>query len=227
MPECMRDKEEDIRERLGGLRSQRSVIVGIGNRDRGDDGFGPAVIDALQGRTTLTLIDAGPAPESFAQRIAASKPDVVLFVDIADLGKVAGSVSLFAAADLAGGGPSCHTGSLALTARYVEFIAGARCLFLLAQPTKISFSIGGGQRGSTDVASSRLSPPVQAAVEQVSRLIVSALVNETRCSSNLPVGQPESTHEGLDRSARGSCPHRYVHPETGATKPNTTLRHLI
>jgi len=227
MPESVPGKEEDIRERLSGLRSQRSVIVGIGNRDRGDDGFGPAVIDALRGYPFLTLIDAGPAPENVVQRIASSNPDVVLFVDVADLGKAAGDVSLCTAADLVGGGPSCHAGSLALAARYVEFIAGARCLFLLAQPAKISFSIGGGQRGSTDVASSRLSPPVRVAVELVSRLIVSALANETRCTSNPPVGQPESTHRGPDRPALGSYPHRYVHPEVGTTRPKKGLRRLV
>jgi hydrogenase maturation protease len=41
--------------------SGRPLVIGVGHRDRGDDGVGPAVVDALSHRTTqvTTIIREG------------------------------------------------------------------------------------------------------------------------------------------------------------------------
>ena len=66
-------------------RTAKIVLVGIGNPLRGDDGFGPALIAALDGQVRAVCIDAGTAPESYAGKIIKENPDTVVFVDAADL----------------------------------------------------------------------------------------------------------------------------------------------
>lgn len=108
----------DLAAALAGFLAARSVIVGIGNSYRSDDGFGPAVISALRGRIDAPLFDAGTAPENHAQRIADLAPRCVLLLDAADMGAPAGTLHLTRPS----GGPtlslSTHTGGLDLLAHY-------------------------------------------------------------------------------------------------------------
>ena len=61
----------------------KTVIVGMGNPLRGDDGFGPALIERLRGKVSATCIDAGIAPENYVGRIVKETPDTILLVDVA------------------------------------------------------------------------------------------------------------------------------------------------
>ncbi len=78
---------EQLRERLQG---KRTLILGIGNSMRGDDGVGPALIERLQGKVSATLIDGGEVPENYLGPIEAAGPEAVLIVDAADLKAAAG-----------------------------------------------------------------------------------------------------------------------------------------
>ena len=86
---------------LHGRLRGKTVIVGIGNSLRGDDGFGPALVQRLQGRVRPVCIDAGVAPENYLGRIVKEQPDTVLLVDAAHLGLEPGipSVNRIAATD--------------------------------------------------------------------------------------------------------------------------------
>ena len=42
--------------------SGKTLLVGIGNNLRGDDGAGPALIEAIAGRVSAECINAGSAP---------------------------------------------------------------------------------------------------------------------------------------------------------------------
>ncbi|MBN1490614.1 MAG: hydrogenase maturation protease [Phycisphaerae bacterium] len=163
-------EEEALRAALAGRLSPSSVIVGIGNRDRGDDAFGPALIDALRGRTTAALADAGTVPENFAQQIAAGRPDTVLFADAAELGEAPGRLVVRSAEALADCGISTHAGNVSLIAEYVTAISGACCLFLLAQPAWTNRPTMAGPS-----VQDGLSPPLRDAVSRACRAILGAL----------------------------------------------------
>ncbi|MHB9058559.1 MAG: hydrogenase maturation protease [Bacillota bacterium] len=68
-----------------------TAIVGVGNEDRGDDGFGPAVVALLDQElgdvkgpaAPVVLIDAGIRPENCLEAVAAAGAARVLFVDAA------------------------------------------------------------------------------------------------------------------------------------------------
>ena len=174
---CRGCEAEQLRERLAEFISARSVIVGIGNRQKGDDGFGPAVVDALEGKVAVPIIDAGMSPENFTQRVAAYEPDTVLFVDAAELGRKPGRLGLYSADDLVNSGLSTHAGNVSLIAQYIRSMTGAKCLFLLVQPADVKELSNRSAEVLAEPGTINLSSPVQKAVEQVCRMILFVLNN--------------------------------------------------
>ncbi len=164
-----------MRDRLSRLLSRgRVVIVGVGNRERGDDGFGPEVLDRLEGRVNGPLVNAGPWPESFAHRVAGYHPDVVLFVDAAELGEQPGRLALRRAEELAGGGVSCHAGGLGVMTSYLAMATGATCYALLAQRSRADHPPP-GEAGSAFTAVVPMSATMRRAVDEVCQMILDAL----------------------------------------------------
>ncbi len=127
---------EQLEERLQG---KKTVILGIGNPMRGDDGLGPALIERLQGKTKAILIDGGEVPENYLGPIEAAKPEVVLIIDAADLQASPGDVALIEMEQLSQTGISTHNASLGLFAKVVQTLTGAEILVLAVQPMYNSF----------------------------------------------------------------------------------------
>jgi len=158
---------------------RRVVIVGVGRHDRGDDGFGPAVIKAVAAYCLpVPLIDAGPCPENVTEVIARHEPTGLLWLDAGAIGQPPGAWLLCGPDALAGTGTCTHTGSLALVARYLEARTGALSWFLLAQPANVGepgneaeTTAGPPQGRGEHHRPVRLSAPVAEAVRQVSQLI--------------------------------------------------------
>lgn len=152
---------DQIESRVGG----RSVaVVGVGNRLRGDDAAGSLVIERLAGRGDRCLIDAEQTPENYLVRLLDSAPDVVLFVDAAELGAAPGTLRLVGPADLAPRADSTHAPSLRLTA---EILAahGIASLLLGIQPART-------------VPGTELTSAVAAAVDEAAAAIVRLLDRE-------------------------------------------------
>ncbi len=91
-----------VGEQLEHMLTGATVIVGVGNRGRGDDGAGPALIDSLRGRTRARLVEAEEVPESYLGEITAGEADTVLLVDAVDFGGRPGEVGLFSRGELRG-----------------------------------------------------------------------------------------------------------------------------
>lgn len=83
----------DLIEYLRSL-NQYSLIIGVGNPLRGDDGFGPALIAGLNGRTGIKLMDAEEIPEAFLDQAIALAPDKLLIADAVALGGLPGEAAL-------------------------------------------------------------------------------------------------------------------------------------
>lgn len=68
--------------------------MGVGNPLRGDDGFGPALIAGLHGKTSVKLLDAEETPEAFLGRVIEMAPDKLLIADVVAFGGAAGEAVL-------------------------------------------------------------------------------------------------------------------------------------
>jgi len=132
-----------LRERLQG----KVVIAGVGNMLKGDDGFGPYMIQQLQDQVKAVLFDCGTAPENFLGPIRRQHPDTILVLDAADFSEKPGEIEIFDASRWQGGGFTTHNFSLGLLADFLIADTDAGIYLLAVQPK----SIGLGQPMSPEV----------------------------------------------------------------------------
>lgn len=112
----------------------------MGNSLKGDDGFGPALVRRLSGRTRAVCIDAGTTPENQTAPILRARPDAVIVLDAADFGGEPGELSLMDAARISQCGvATTHSMSLKLLADYLAGETGARMALLAVQPADTRF----------------------------------------------------------------------------------------
>lgn len=136
----------ELRKRLQG----RVVIVGVGNRLKGDDGVGPAVVECLRGRVAAELLDCGEVPESYMGRIAGLSPDSILVIDAVNLNASPGSIALLEPEDLGDKLGFTHSPTLGLFLKFLESHTGAKATIIGVQPK----STNPGESLSREVAAS-------------------------------------------------------------------------
>jgi len=115
------------------------VIVGIGNPLRGDDNFGPAIIEKLKGNTKAVCIDAGTAPENYTGKIIKENPDTILIVDAVHLDLSPGEYDILKPSEIVKSGFTTHDISPRMFLEYLEKETNANIYFLGVQPENVSF----------------------------------------------------------------------------------------
>jgi hydrogenase 3 maturation protease len=140
------------------LLSGQVCIVGVGNRQRGDDGAGPRLIDSRHSDAQGVWLDAGVAPENYLETIARTNPDTVLIVDAVDFGGAAGEYRWIDASALKTTAVSTHAGSLATLSEYLTARTNAIVHVIAIQPERVDAREG-------------LSLPVEKSVLQLAALL--------------------------------------------------------
>jgi hydrogenase 3 maturation protease len=117
---------------------RRVAIVGMGHELRGDDGAGIAVARELQAalgsQEHLLVLDTGPAPESFTGVLRRFGPELVVFVDAAQMGEEPGTIRCLAWGDTEGGCAGTHTPSPAVLAGFLGAELGCGTALIGVQP---------------------------------------------------------------------------------------------
>ncbi|HZD58428.1 MAG TPA: hydrogenase maturation protease [Anaerolineales bacterium] len=138
---------------------KRVLIVGVGNRLRGDDALGGILVERLAGKTRATLIDAGDVPENYLGVIRMAQPELIIFVDAAEIGGQPGDIALVGAEEMLPANGWTHSAGLDLTVTYLRSELMVVDIFLLAvQPGTTAFG-------------DDLSPPVRSALLHLENLI--------------------------------------------------------
>lgn len=102
--------ERELFEQLSKLRDSVTVIVGVGNVLKGDDGAGPIVCQRLRDAGICAeLIDAGSVPENYIQPIIKKAPQNLLVIDAVDFGAPAGTINILKPEQLSSFAFSTHT----------------------------------------------------------------------------------------------------------------------
>jgi hydrogenase maturation protease len=57
------------------------LLCGMGTKDRGDDGFGPYIVEHVQETNNLKKIDCNIYPENYLNKILSFDPDLIIFFD--------------------------------------------------------------------------------------------------------------------------------------------------
>jgi hydrogenase 3 maturation protease len=154
-----------LRRRLKG----NVVAVGVGNRELRDDGAGVSLVESLVPSGSFKPFPAGDSPEFHISEILEEDPDVVMFVDTADLQSPPGSVAVIERGQLPTGWGNTHQPPLSVIMEYVSAETGADTFLLGIQPEDVS-------------AGNRLSPSGSRTVE-----ILSDLINEIAAIHEKPL----------------------------------------
>jgi hydrogenase maturation protease len=133
----------DFRAQLQRCFQGSVCLIGLGNIDYGDDGFGVFLADELtlrlggsEGSAVHTVMNAGTVPERYLGSIADKGFDHILFLDAAEFGGAPGSIIFLNAEEMASRFPqiSTHKLSVALLAKWAEEDGTTKAWMLGVQP---------------------------------------------------------------------------------------------
>jgi hydrogenase 3 maturation protease len=151
-----------LRQVLESLASQnkrppRVALVGIGNELNGDDAAGVMVARRVvkpDVQMNWLVIDAGPAPESFTGPMRKFQPDLVVFIDAAEMGEPVGTTAWLAWQATDGLSASTHSLPPTVLAKYLIHELGCQIAMIGIQPQQLELG-------------NPLSPAVQKTVTEV------------------------------------------------------------
>jgi hydrogenase maturation protease len=138
----MQDLKDELRQCFHG----RVCLMGVGNVDYGDDGFGVALSEKLkerlkgsEGEDRYSVVNAGATPERFIQTIAEKGFDDLIFLDAVEVGAEAGSVVFMNAGEIVSRFPqiSTHKISLGLIAKLIGGNGKPKTWLLGVQPGSV------------------------------------------------------------------------------------------
>ncbi len=109
------------------------LILGVGNELRGDDAFGPLVVEKLRGCTRATLW-SGDTPENFIGKIK-EKVETLIIMDTTYLGKEPGAIEILDPDRIKKGG-NTHKIPLSLI---IDQLKPEKTYFIAAQPKAVEF----------------------------------------------------------------------------------------
>lgn len=121
------------------------LILGVGNRLRGDDAIGCLVADELKNKNGLSVIDCGLSPENFIEQVCTLAPHRIIIVDACDFKQSPGAFKLFSAKQiekLSYPLISTHTLPLSLFVAMIKKQLNCQIQLLGVQPENINFGEG-------------------------------------------------------------------------------------
>jgi hydrogenase 3 maturation protease len=124
------------------LKGKNILLLGVGNRLRGDDAVGSLLIDRLRDKVDIPMIDAGDVPENYLGPIEEAGADVVLIVDATDMGANAGDVSIFDIEQVQNMSVSTHTANLGLLFKAIPPEKRPEVILLGIQPGNLDLGQG-------------------------------------------------------------------------------------
>lgn len=153
---------DDIREKLlERLRGKRFGVVGIGNVLKGDDGAGCAVIEKLQGRMDLPLVDCAEVPENYGGWVERQKLESVVYIDAVDFGGEPGEVRIVPLEKMMMSASSTHSLSLHYMILYLKNEWDGDAIMVGIQPKSLTLG-------------DQLCGPVREGVEELAGILLDA-----------------------------------------------------
>jgi hydrogenase 3 maturation protease len=119
----------------------KTIIIGVGNPLRGDDGVGMKILEYLDKMdlTDVMLLNTETVPEAFTGKVSEYKPTHVLLVDAANFRSKPGDAMLISSAQIGGTALSTHSLPLTIFISYIEKTLNVKVKLLGIQPKRVEF----------------------------------------------------------------------------------------
>jgi hydrogenase 3 maturation protease len=146
----------------------KTIIIGVGNPLRGDDGVGSKIIELLEKMDLqdVMLLNTETVPEAFTGKISEYEPTHVLLVDAANFRGNPGEARLISSAKIGGTAVSTHSLPLTIFISYIEKTLDVKVKLLGIQPKQIEFY-------------SKMTPEVEEASKKISEKLGKILKEKT------------------------------------------------
>jgi hydrogenase 3 maturation protease len=124
------------------LRGKRFGVVGIGNVLRGDDGAGCMLVELLQGRIDMPIVDCAEVPENYGGWVERRDLEAVVYVDAVDFGGEPGEARIIPLAKMMESATSTHHLSLHYMIRFLEEEWSGDAILVGVQPESMDLGDG-------------------------------------------------------------------------------------
>jgi hydrogenase 3 maturation protease len=153
--------DKKLVSRLKALRGSKTLILGIGNTLKGDDGIGPLICERLiEGGVGADVIDAGTVPENYIQPIIKREPQNLVILDAVDFRAAPGTIKLFEPEQLSTISISTHAPTPRLFIDLVRKRSDVQVYFVGIQPAQTQ--LGGA-----------ITPQLMQAAEELTSILLS------------------------------------------------------
>ena len=116
----------------------KTVVFGIGNRLRGDDGIGPELIGRIGSKIGAVCINGENAPEMYLGKIVKESPDTILVIDAVHIGRKAGEFQILSLNDLSMPFFTTHDLPLRFLLERLRTLTHSRIYIIGVQPQQLS-----------------------------------------------------------------------------------------
>jgi hydrogenase maturation protease len=179
---------------LRGALTGKACVVGVGNSDLGDDGFGPQVAERLCAAGHENVIVAATTPERWMHSLTSGRYDSVLFVDAVEFSGEPGAAVLMDASEIETHFPqvSTHKISLGTLARMIRRQSGARVHLLGVRPQSLRPGTG-------------LSAAIEESASGIAALLGDVLSQRAAATRGTaqPAAQPVSARNDVSQHVKG------------------------
>ena len=127
---------------FGSIIQGKTVCFGIGSTLRGDDGFGPVLVQKLHGKINAVCINAENAPEKFIGKIIKEKPDTLLIIDAVHLNTTPGNFAILRPEEIQNSCFSTHDISMGMLIEQIQAEINVKIHVIGVQPQSVALGIG-------------------------------------------------------------------------------------
>ena len=129
---------DELLSKLSQFKDSNTIILGIGNTLKGDDGVGPIICQQLLDKISVEVIDAFTVPENYIGYITKKAPDNLIVIDAIVFDAQPGTIKIFKPDALNTISLSTHSVSPRLFVDMICQDADTKVYFIGIQPTDTS-----------------------------------------------------------------------------------------
>ena len=131
---------QELKENLLNILKGKTVVFGVGNVLKGDDGAGPVLTEKIRRLPNFLCINGEEIPENYTGDIILEKPDTLLIIDAINIGSEPGDVFILRPEQLKDDCSDAHHIPLKVLILYLQNYIESDIYILGIQPKPLSYS---------------------------------------------------------------------------------------
>jgi len=114
---------DELKKLFTSIKDKRTLFVGLGNYQRGDDAIGLYIVEQLQSKykkKKLTYLIAETTPENYFSILTSRDLDVIIFFDACRFSSIIGEIKILQHKEISTFATSTHTSSISVIISYIN-----------------------------------------------------------------------------------------------------------